>query len=182
MSPKSSSEVLMSRRARALMVPVSIGTSYDLPVRLSVMVSVSLGAWVGRGIGGLRCSDIPRLPQILLPEHLDQAPHVARRVRSELDALSRDRVQETEGPRVQGGPVDERRRLAVALVPEERVARLREVHPDLVSPPGLQPDGQHRGAGQALGHRVLGERLLPLARTAGGVDLEALPVLDQAAL
>src|SRR3954454_15437575 len=41
MSPKSSSETLMSRNASERTVPSSMGTSYVLPVRLSVTVSVS---------------------------------------------------------------------------------------------------------------------------------------------
>src|SRR3954447_1900280 len=41
MTPKSSSLTLMSRSAVARTVPSSIGTSYDLPVRLSVIVSES---------------------------------------------------------------------------------------------------------------------------------------------
>jgi hypothetical protein len=38
MTPKSSSPTLMSRSAVARTVPSSIGTSYVLPVRLSVIV------------------------------------------------------------------------------------------------------------------------------------------------
>src|SRR3954453_20616795 len=41
MTPKSSSLTLISRSAVARTVPSSIGTSYDLPVRLSVIVSES---------------------------------------------------------------------------------------------------------------------------------------------
>src|SRR3954466_4446993 len=41
MSPKSSSETLMSRSAVARTVPSSTGTSYVLPVRLSVIVRES---------------------------------------------------------------------------------------------------------------------------------------------
>src|SRR3954469_23541761 len=41
MTPKSLSLTLMSRSAVARTVPSSIGTSYDLPVRLSVIVSES---------------------------------------------------------------------------------------------------------------------------------------------
>src|ERR1051325_904962 len=41
MRPKSSASVLICRRSSALMVPSAIGTSYDFPVRLSVMDSVS---------------------------------------------------------------------------------------------------------------------------------------------
>src|SRR6188472_2045644 len=40
-NPKSSSDTLILRRSMALMVPSVIGTSYCLPVRLSVIVSVS---------------------------------------------------------------------------------------------------------------------------------------------
>ena len=42
-SPKSSSWVLMLRSSVARIVPSSIGTSYRLPVRLSVTVNVSVG-------------------------------------------------------------------------------------------------------------------------------------------
>src|SRR2546423_8643897 len=38
--PKSSSDVLIWRRSIALIVPFSMGRSYCLPVRLSVMVNV----------------------------------------------------------------------------------------------------------------------------------------------
>src|SRR6218665_1711367 len=41
--PKSSSETLICRRPLVRIQPFSIGTSYVFPVRLSVMVSVSLG-------------------------------------------------------------------------------------------------------------------------------------------
>src|SRR6266480_154528 len=54
--PKSSSDVLIWRRSMALMVPFSMGRSYCLPVRLSVMVklfplmaSLLLG-WVPGGL------------------------------------------------------------------------------------------------------------------------------------
>jgi len=40
--PKSSSSTLICRRSMALIVSCSTGTSYDFPVRLSVMVRVSL--------------------------------------------------------------------------------------------------------------------------------------------
>src|SRR5579863_7338963 len=39
--PKSSGPVLIWRRSTARMVPLAMGTSSDLPVRLSVMVRVS---------------------------------------------------------------------------------------------------------------------------------------------
>ena len=57
MTPKSLSDTLMSRRAVARTVPSSTGTSYDLPVRLSVMVSVSEAVATPPPL--LLCSSVP---------------------------------------------------------------------------------------------------------------------------
>ena len=52
--PKSSSLTLIFRRSRARIVSSLMGTSYDLPVRLSVMVRVSAHERHLRGQGGCR--------------------------------------------------------------------------------------------------------------------------------
>ena len=59
-SPKSSSDTLISRRAGARIVPSSIGISYVLPVRLSVTVSVSDA--VATPPPFAVCSWVPMLP------------------------------------------------------------------------------------------------------------------------
>src|SRR2546426_9515364 len=115
-------------------------------------------------------------------QRFDQVSHVARQGRLERDLPARDRVDEAQGAGVQGGPADEGRASAVAAVTDEGVARLGEVDADLIPAAGAQADGQQRGIGEALGHRVLGDRLLPLPRAAGRAHLESPPVLDETAL
>src|SRR3954449_12621857 len=56
MSPKSSSSALMSRSASARIVPSSIGISYERPVRLSVMLSVSVEFATPAAPSALCCS------------------------------------------------------------------------------------------------------------------------------
>ena len=53
MSPKSSAAILIWRRSIARIVPSSIGTSYVFPVRLSVIVRLSLVTAASGFLAGL---------------------------------------------------------------------------------------------------------------------------------
>src|SRR5215217_2337888 len=70
MRPKSSSATLICRRALVRIQPFSTGTSYVLPVRLSVIVSVSLGMggdFTGRGSLSTKKNDESDGETLMLP-------------------------------------------------------------------------------------------------------------------
>src|SRR5262245_25351173 len=171
----------------ARMVPSTIGMSYDLPVRLSVMVSVSgaalllvAGAFWGRVAVGMR--EGYRRSAGTAPETPQQSAQVGGQGRSEGHLPAVGGVPEREAGGVQGGPADVRRRPPVPAVADERVAGLREMDADLVLPAGDQAHGHDRGVRQSLRHTELGDRLPPLPRPGGGLHLEAVPVLHDPAL
>src|SRR3954465_14205222 len=101
--PNSSGVTLICRRSVALMVPSWIGTSYCLPVRLSVIVSVSgIGRHVRRDLVGRRLPGhvvAPRQPpsqvRPLAPLAAEWPP---RRVHRFIPAVDAPRVEGGQNP------------------------------------------------------------------------------------
>src|SRR3712207_2210304 len=185
MRPKSSSSTFISRKAIARTVPSSIGTSYVLPVRLSVTVRVSLpSALKGGSPSSKWSSDLTGGRAVATLRRLDLALVVATQIGVAVWALRRavERHERELRDRQAGVELD-RHAGEVRDLERERPAEAR------IDEAGGRVDDQAQAPDRALALDARDDvvrQLDPLLRAPedelARVDDERLPVVDLDAL
>lgn len=114
-----------------------------------------------------------------LPELMERPLQILGYLRFIDDALVGGRVLEDQLLRVERDALDERRRMAIAAVPQHGMADLCEVDPDLVLPPRFEPDTHERGVVEPLPHLEVRDSPFPRPTERGRPDREGSRVLRE---